>query len=101
MQSHTEHVYSEPRKARHDVAENRHDHQAALTNEPAPARVQNDGAPEYDQDCAIFFWIPTPKPSPGLVSPNSPEDSSNETEQGSKANDPISHSRKGIGRFLI
>ena len=48
MQAYAEHVHAKPRETRHDVAEERHDHQAALSNESAPARVQNDGAPKDD-----------------------------------------------------
>ena len=39
MQAHAEHVDAEPREAGDDVAEEGHDHQTALPDESAPARV--------------------------------------------------------------
>src|SRR5207248_4908727 len=97
MQSNPEHVHAEPRKARHNIAEDRHHHQATLANEYAPARVQNNRAPENDQHCTIFFRIPTPEPSPGLVRPNSAEHSADETEQRRKANNAVSHPSERLG----
>src|SRR5262249_21268702 len=64
MQTHAEHVHAEPRETSHDIAEERHDHQAALPDESAPARAQNDCAPKDDQHRTIFFRIPTPETAP-------------------------------------
>ena len=44
--------------------EDRHDHETALSNESAPARVQSDCAPKDDQHRAVFFRVPAPETSP-------------------------------------
>ena len=94
MQADAEHVHAEPREAGDDVAENRHDHEPALTNEPAPARVQNDRAPQHDQHGAVFFRIPTPETSPGLVGPDAAEHRADKAKQRGETNDAIGHARE-------
>ena len=64
MQADAEHVHAEPRETGDDVAEERHDHQAALPDESAPARVQSDCAPKDDQHRAVFFRVPAPETAP-------------------------------------
>ena len=48
MEPDAEHVHSEPGETRHNIAEDRHDHESALANKSAPACMQNAGAPEND-----------------------------------------------------
>ena len=64
METDAEHVHTEPRETGDDVAEERHDHQAALPDKSTPARVQDDRAPEDDQYRAVFFRIPAPETAP-------------------------------------
>src|SRR5438552_12131422 len=97
MQADAEHVHAEPRETGNDVAEERHDHQAALPDESAPARVQNDCAPKDDQHRAIFLWVPAPETAPRLIGPDAAENCADETEQRSKTNHAVSHTRKRIG----
>src|SRR4029077_9309018 len=87
---------SKPGETRHHIAEDRHDHESALANKSAPACMQNDGAPENDQDGAIFFRVPTPKSAPRLIGPDPAEDGAHETEQRGKADDAIGHLRHRI-----
>ena len=101
MQADAEHVHAEPGEAGDDVAEDRHDHQTALANESAPARVQNDCAPEDDQDRAVFFRVPTPEPAPRLIGPDSAEHGADKTEQRRETNDAVSHARERIGGLLF
>ena len=63
MQAHAKHVYAEPRETGDDVAEERHDHQAALPNESAPARVPGDCAPKNDQRAISFGSQPQKRAS--------------------------------------
>src|SRR5436190_21908206 len=97
MQTNAEHVHAEPRETGDNVAEQRHDHQTALPDEPTPASVQSDCAPKDDQHRAVFFGIPAPKTSPGLIGPDAAEDCAHETEQGRKTNYAIGHTRERIG----
>jgi len=97
MEPDAEHVHSEPRETRHHIAEDRHDHESALANKSAPACMQNDSAPENDQDGAIFFRVPTPEPAPRLIGPDPAEDGAHETEERGKADDAIGHPRHRIG----
>src|SRR6266568_1574435 len=101
MQADTKHVDTEPREAGHNIAEKRHDHQAALPNESAPARVQNDCTPEDDQHRPVFFRVPSPETSPGLVGPDPAKDGADKTEQRSEANDAVGHARQRIGSLLL
>ena len=101
MQADAEHVHAEPREARDDVAKDRHDHETALPNEPAPARVQNNRAPKNNQHGAVFLRVPTPETSPGLVGPNSAKHRADKAEEGGETNDAIGHARERIGRFFL
>src|ERR1700746_1967633 len=96
MQTDAEHVHAEPGETGDYVAEDRHDHQAALPNKSAPARVQNNRAPKHDQHSPVLFLGPAPETSPRLIGPDSAEDRADETEQRSKTNDAVSHARKRI-----
>ena len=64
MQTDAEHVHAEPGEARDHVPEDRHDHEAALANVAAPARVQDDRAPKHDEHGAVLLRVPTPEASP-------------------------------------
>ena len=97
MQADAEHVDAEPGEARDDVSEDRHDHQSALANESAPARVQNDRAPK-DSTGAFSFRVPTPETSPRLIGPNAAEHGADKTEERGETNDAISHARERISR---
>src|ERR1051326_1536299 len=100
METDAEHVDAEPGETRHDVAEDRHHHQSALTNESAPAGVKRNRAPENDQHGAIFFWIPTPEPAPRLVGPDPAEHRADKTEQRRKTNHAVSHPRERISGWF-
>lgn len=67
MQAHAQHVYTKPREIRDNVAEDRQRHQSALLYQPAPTSVQNDRAPEHNQQRSILLRVPTPKPSPEIA----------------------------------
>src|SRR2546430_12918352 len=101
MQADPEHVHAEPREAGDDIAEDSHDHQPALPDESAPARMQSDRAPKHDQHCAIFLWVPAPESSPRLIGPDTTEDCSDKTEKGGKTNHTVSHARQRIGRWFF
>src|SRR5438309_443830 len=101
MESNAEHVYAEPRKAGNDIAEDGHDHEAALPDEPTPARVEDYGAPENDQDRAVLLRIPAPETAPRLIGPDTAENRADEAEESRETNDAVGHARKRIGRFLF
>ena len=100
MQADAEHVDAEPGEAGDDVAEDRHDHETALANESAPARVQNDRAPEHDEHGAVFLRIPAPEAAPGLVGPDAAEHGADEAEERGETNDAVGHAGERIGRFF-
>ncbi len=101
VQSDPQHIGAEPAPTGDDIAENGEAHEAALFDQAAPSGVQDDGIPDYDYQCAIFFWIPTPESPPRLIGPNTPEDGAHQTEERGKADDPINHAREGVsGRFI-
>ena len=101
MQADAEHVHAEPRETGDDVAEDRHDHQTALPDEPAPARVQSDCAPKDDQHRAVFLGIPAPETAPRLIGPDAAEDCADETEQRRETNDAVGHARERIRGLLF
>src|SRR2546423_6083616 len=79
MQTDAEHVDAEPRPGCDNVTEDGHNHKPTLPNEPAPAGVQDDRVPQDNEQRAVFFRIPSPKTTPGLIGPDSTEDRSDET----------------------
>ena len=58
VQADAEHVHAEPRPARDDVADDGEVHEAAFAHEAAPARVQDGGVPENDEQRAVFLRVP-------------------------------------------
>src|SRR5664280_3358582 len=96
MQADAEHVHAEPGKACHDIAEHGEIHYAAVADQPAPARVQDDGIPKHDQQSAVFLGIPAPETSPGLVGPDAAQDGADEAEERGKADDAINHFRQRL-----
>src|SRR4030095_14159419 len=96
MHAHAEHVHAEPRETGHDIAEERHYHQAALPDESTPARMQSDCAPKHDQHRAILFRVPAPEAHPGLISPDTAENCADETEERCKAQHSVSHAGERI-----
>src|SRR5260370_11280061 len=74
MQSDPEHIDAEPGPARHDISKDGHDHEAALPNEPTPARLEYNGGPKHDQERSNFLLVPSPRTAPRLVSPNPTKD---------------------------
>src|SRR6187455_1457622 len=100
MQADAEHVRAEPAPARHDVANDREAHEAALLHQPAPAGVEDERVPNHDDERAIFLRIPAPEAAPGLVGPNAAEYGAHEAEQRGEADDAVDHAGEGIGRGL-
>src|SRR5262245_58275306 len=94
MQADAEQIHSKPRKTRRYVANYGEVHDAAVTDDPAPARMKNDGVPKNDKESAIFFWVPPPKTAPGLIGPDATKNGAGETEESGKTNDAINHFRK-------
>lgn len=80
MQTNAEHVYSKPGQTDHDIAENAHHSQAAFANEGTPTGVKNYGVLQYNQKRSIFFRVPAPESTPGLISPDSSKDRSDEAK---------------------
>src|SRR5436190_738563 len=76
----SEHVDAEPRKRGDDIAENHHSHDPTFRGYFSPPGVEDKRIPKNDHQRAIFLRIPSPKASPGLVSPNSAEDRADKTE---------------------
>lgn len=91
------HVGSEPGPAGHDVTEDRHDHHAALPDHAAPPGMQNNCIPDDYQKSSIFLGIPSPEPSPRLVSPDATENRPDKTGEGGEADDAVDHSPHGVG----
>src|SRR5437762_826052 len=91
VQADAEHVHAEPREARDDIAEYRHGHQAAVPDQSAPARVQNDRVPQHDNERAVLLRVPAPEPAPGLIGPNAAEHGAREAEQGGETHDAVNH----------
>jgi hypothetical protein len=101
VQADAEHVGAKPAPARDDVAEDCEAHQPALTDEAAPARVEDEGVPQDDDQRAIFLGVPAPEPAPGLVGPDAAEDGADEAEEGREADDPIDHPAEGVRRAPV
>src|SRR5438067_6874288 len=101
MKTDAEHVHAEPRETGDDIAEERHDHQTALSDESTPARMQNDCAPEDDEHRAVFLRVPAPEAAPGLIGPNPAEHCADKAEQCGETNDAVRHPRERIGRLFF
>src|SRR3954467_2550803 len=70
VQADAEHVDAEPGETRDDVSEDSHIGDAAVTDHPAPTGMENNCVPEHYEKRAVFFRVPAPEPTPGLVSPD-------------------------------
>ena len=84
-----------------DVAEDRQDHQAALPDQAAPARVQDDRVPEHDEQRAVFLRVPAPEAAPRLVGPDAAEHRADEAEERGEADDAVDHPRERIWRLVL
>ena len=91
MEPHAQHVHAEPGEARDDVAEDGHGHDAALPGEAAPARVQDDGVPEHDEQRPVLLGVPAPEAAPGLVGPDAAQDRADEAEEEGEGDDAVDH----------
>ena len=51
--------------------------------------MENNQAPENNQQCSVLLGIPAPEAAPGIVRPNSSQNRSDKREQESEAGNPI------------
>src|SRR6059058_94754 len=94
MQADFEHVHTEPRPARDDVANDGAVDQATLADHPAPAQVQDERVPKHDDERAVFLRVPAPEPAPRLIRPDATQHRADKAEQRGEANDAIDHPRQ-------
>ncbi|MFM1944286.1 MAG: hypothetical protein RI897_3268 [Verrucomicrobiota bacterium] len=99
MQADAEHIDTEPREAGDDIAEDGHDSHTAFTDHTAPAGVEHGGAPEDDEEGAIFLGVPSPETSPGLVCPDTAEDGADEAKESGEADDTVDEAADDLDLF--
>src|SRR3989338_6730923 len=63
--------------------------------------MKNDRVPKNDEKRPILLRVPSPKPSPRLVRPNSPQNRPDKTEQEAEANHSIGHGNQRAGGLGI
>src|SRR5882762_9931327 len=61
VQADFEHVHTEPRPARHNIADDGAVDEAALADHATPAQMQNQRVPKHDDQRAILLRVPTPE----------------------------------------
>src|SRR5207249_6516314 len=66
-------------------------HQAAFPHKTAPAGVQDNDIPKHDDQRAVFFWVPAPESSPGLIGPDAAKNCACEAEESGEADDSVNH----------
>ena len=64
MQTDPQFIHAEPGPSGNDVSAHRQQGQAPLADHPRPIGVENQGVPQYDDQCPVFFGIPAPKTAP-------------------------------------
>ena len=101
MEADSQHVCAEPGPAANDIAKYGQNHDPSRAGETCPFAVENDGIPDDDKKCSIFFRVPAPESSPRLVCPNAPKDSAHKAELGGKANDAVNHASECAGGLLV
>src|SRR5581483_6153703 len=101
VEADAEHVDAEPGEAGDDIAEDGHIHDAAFADHAAPARVQDHGIPDHDEQRAVFLGIPAPETPPRLVSPDAAQHGADKAEEGGKADNAVDHSPKRPGGGFI
>src|SRR5689334_13050734 len=70
VQPDPQHVHTEPGEAGDDVPKHSQVHDTAISDQPAPASMENDRIPKDDEQSSVFLRVPAPKTSPGLIRPN-------------------------------
>jgi len=91
MQANAQHVDPKPGPARDYVPEDCHDHETSLPNKASPACMEDDGVPQDNEERPVFLRVPTPEATPRLISPDTAEDSSNETKKRGEADNALDH----------
>ena len=92
MEPNSQFVHAKPRPTRHNITRHHQSGQSSRTNQPTPACVQHQGIPQHNNECAVLLRIPTPKPSPGVIRPKSPQHGSDKAEKQGKAERAINPS---------
>ena len=100
MQSDSQQVDAEPRHHHHDDQQRAASRQAERTDHLAHPGVDQDRAPQHDQQRAVLLRIPAPEPAPRLVRPDAAEHGAHEREGESQGERP-EHGPVGMREPLV